>query len=265
MIGRIHLASLFVFCAISAAGCGPSGIQLDSSNVGVLDVADEKLKDGEYVDYYFYEGKTGEIVVLDVVRTDGSKLDPYVILFTPNAYAETEAGGLVTPIAEDDDSGADGNARLIARLAEDGMYQIGVTSKAAGETGGYEFKIRTPEQYGFKTAKIGESYEGSVEKDDYKIGEDRWDIYLLTLKKGEKVTVTMEPSAAPEGQEQLDAFLQIDSVELGVDVADSEEIGGAETLTIHAEESDALVQIKAGHAGTIENHGPYKLTIAKAE
>ena len=108
------------------AGLG-GRIAIGQTVAGTLGSGDETLDSGEYVDTYSFTGRRGQRVAVELTS---SAFDAYTILRTPSGEQR------------ENDDGEDGtDSRLETVLAEDGDYQVMVTSYAAGETGSYRFSV----------------------------------------------------------------------------------------------------------------------------
>ncbi|WP_339872902.1 pre-peptidase C-terminal domain-containing protein [uncultured Brevundimonas sp.] len=109
------------------AGAG-GRIAVGQTVAGTLGSGDETLDSGEYVDTYRFTGRRGQRVAVELTS---SAFDAYTILRTPSGEQR------------ENDDGQDGtDSRLDTVLAEDGDYQVMVTSYAPGETGSYRFSVR---------------------------------------------------------------------------------------------------------------------------
>ncbi|MBX9707718.1 MAG: caspase family protein [Caulobacteraceae bacterium] len=102
-------------------------IQLGQTVGGSLQAGDDQLSSGEYSDSFTFVGRRGQRIAAELTS---SAFDAYLILRTP--------GGEQI----DNDDGEDGtNSRIDTVLAEDGEYEVQVTSYAPGETGSYRFSV----------------------------------------------------------------------------------------------------------------------------
>lgn len=102
-------------------------IQIGDTVGGALQAGDETLDSGEFVDNFTFRGQRGQRIAAELTS---SAFDAYIILRTPSGEQL------------DNDDGEDGtNSRLDTVLAEDGEYQVMVTSFSAGETGSYRFSV----------------------------------------------------------------------------------------------------------------------------
>ena len=106
---------------------GPGRITIGQTVSGGLGNNDATLSSGEYVDTYSFAGRRGQRVAVELTS---SAFDAYTILRTPSGEQQEN---------DDGDNGTD--SRLEMTLAEDGDYQVMVTSYAAGETGSYRFSV----------------------------------------------------------------------------------------------------------------------------
>lgn len=120
--GRVEPASH----ADEQAGVG-GRIAVGQTVAGSLGFGDETLSSGEYVDTYSFAGRRGQRVAVELTS---SAFDAYTILRTPSGEQH-----------ENDDGQNGTDSRLDTVLAEDGDYQVMVTSYAPGETGSYRFSV----------------------------------------------------------------------------------------------------------------------------
>ncbi|OYX30339.1 MAG: hypothetical protein B7Z01_14540 [Brevundimonas subvibrioides] len=94
---------------------------------GTLQSGDEQLDSGEYVDSFTFSGRRGQRVAAELTS---SAFDAYLMLRTPSGEQL------------DNDDGENGtDSRLDTVLAEDGEYEVMVTSYSPGETGSYRFSV----------------------------------------------------------------------------------------------------------------------------
>jgi hypothetical protein len=91
---------------------------------GQLEPGDETLTDGEYCDYFTFEGKAGALAVV-MLRT--SEFDSYLIVRGPDGEQ----------IENDDYEGDVSRSVVTFPMQQSGTYTIGVTSFEAKETGRY--------------------------------------------------------------------------------------------------------------------------------
>ena len=126
--GEDETGSYVVTVTLSGlAGSTSGGTRYES---GTLSKGDDTLTTGEYLDSYTMEGRSGELVVIDL---RSSQFDPYLIVQTPSG--ET---------SENDDHEGDASRSLLSlTLTESGTFTIAVTSYTEGETGNYDLQIRS--------------------------------------------------------------------------------------------------------------------------
>lgn len=91
---------------------------------GQLEPGDETLDEGEYCDYFTFEGQAGALAVI-MLRT--SEFDPYLIVRGPDGQQ----------IENDDFEGEASRAVVTFPMRQSGTYTVGVTSFSAQETGSY--------------------------------------------------------------------------------------------------------------------------------
>lgn len=102
-------------------------IQLGQTVGGSLQAGDDQLSSGEYADSFTFVGRRGQRVAAELTS---SAFDAYLILRTPSGEQI------------DNDDGENGtDSRIDTVLAEDGEYEVQVTSYAPGETGSYRFSV----------------------------------------------------------------------------------------------------------------------------
>src|SRR5690606_13441449 len=75
-----------------------------------------------------FRGCAGELITVDVIAGEDEPTDPYILLFAPNDVI----------VGQDDDSGADLDARLMSFLPMSGTYTVVVGSYTAGD---YEIRL----------------------------------------------------------------------------------------------------------------------------
>jgi Caspase domain len=99
---------------------------------GELRPGDETLPEGEYADVYTLDGRSGEMLVLDLTSPD---FDTYLVLIDPDGEQQDN----------DDYEGDARRSMLGVELESDGQYRVLVTSYAANETGSYRLEISQDE------------------------------------------------------------------------------------------------------------------------
>ena len=99
------------------------------ASYGALESGDDILDDGEYCDYFSFEGHAGALAVV-VLRTE--EFDPYLIVRAPSGEQ----------IDNDDHEGDASRSLVTFPMHEDGIYTVGVTSYEAGEVGAYSLLVQ---------------------------------------------------------------------------------------------------------------------------
>ncbi len=89
---------------------------------------DARLQDGEYCDFYSFEGRAGQVIEL---RMDSSDLDAYLVLSPPEGDT----------LENDDRVEGDSGATINCVLTSDGTVRVWATSYAI-ETGAYRLSLR---------------------------------------------------------------------------------------------------------------------------
>lgn len=95
---------------------------------GTLVAGDATLNSGEFVDRYQRSFDAGSSIE---IRLDSSEFDPYLIVTTPSGRQ----------LDNDDLDSSTRNAGINLPAAEEGQYQISVTSYQPGETGSYNLRF----------------------------------------------------------------------------------------------------------------------------
>ncbi len=109
----------------------PGGVVLGQPTTGRLEPSDEAEDDGSYLDTYTYRGRRGETIVI-TLRSDD--FDAYVRV----GQVEHRA---CRPVQGDDNGGGGTDSRMRVRIPDDGDFHIHVSSRRAGETGGYTLLV----------------------------------------------------------------------------------------------------------------------------
>jgi len=156
----------------------------DSPVQGQLDSESSILpSDGSFFDAYTFEGQAGQRIVIEM---DSSEFNTYLILLEPD-------GG---NLAQDDDGGGSGNARLITTLPRTGRYTVLANSRLAGETGRYEISISELERSPNAADEIILQERGMLGPSSQVWPEDNslFQEYQFYGTQGQTVTITMESS-----------------------------------------------------------------------
>jgi serine protease Do len=139
--------------------------------------------DGSFFDAYTFEGQAGQRIVIEM---DSSEFNTYLILLEPD-------GG---NLAQDDDGGGSGNARLITTLPRSGRYTVLANSRLAGETGQYRISISELERSPNAAAQVILQERGTLGPNSQVWPEDNslFLEYQFYGTQGQTVTITMESS-----------------------------------------------------------------------
>ena len=86
--------------------------------------------DSSYYNAYSFEGRRGQRISVEMSSTS---IDSYLILLSPQGQ----------DLIQDDDSGGNGNAKLVYTLREDGTYTVLANSYSSNETGPYALWLTT--------------------------------------------------------------------------------------------------------------------------
>ena len=160
---------------------------------GTLQVGDDTLESGEYVDSYEFDGSPGQHVTVDLASDD---FDTYVILIDPN--------GEQTENDDAEDSDGVGHSIIEADLTETGTHRVLVTSYESGETGAYRLMIDStqasstddaPANRDVTTLTVGRPSSGRLESGDQELQTGEFqDIYVFDGTAGQNVRVELESS-----------------------------------------------------------------------
>ena len=139
--------------------------------------------DGSFFDAYTFDGQAGQRIVIEM---DSAEFNTYLILLEPD-------GG---NLAQDDDGGGSGNARLITTLPRSGRYTVLANSRLAGETGQYRISVSELEQTPNASAETILQERGTLGPNSQVWPEDNslFLEYQFYGTQGQTVTITMESS-----------------------------------------------------------------------
>ncbi|MEO1148567.1 MAG: trypsin-like peptidase domain-containing protein [Cyanobacteria bacterium J06638_22] len=139
--------------------------------------------DGSFFDAYTFDGQAGQRIVIEM---DSAEFNTYLILLEPD-------GG---NLAQDDDGGGSGNARLITTLPRSGRYTVLANSRLAGETGQYRISVSELEQTPNVSAETILQERGTLGPNSQVWPEDNslFLEYQFYGTQGQTVTITMESS-----------------------------------------------------------------------
>ena len=169
----------------------PKAIALGVAMSGVLAETDPALDDGKgaYYDLYRITARKGQRLVIKM--TAPGDLDSFVGI-------GRMIGDSLNIEESDDDGGGEKHARLRYTVKEDGTYIIRTQALDANSTGTYTVKVAErvvrPTVIANLAANVpttGELTDTDDEADDGSL----FDLYRITVRSGEKVTVTMRSSA----------------------------------------------------------------------
>ncbi|MCR4315699.1 MAG: hypothetical protein NUW37_05035 [Planctomycetes bacterium] len=142
----IRTFALFFAFAFIFPGCGNEDLKLGGTFNGDLRTGDEKLASGEFIDYVTFYGEAGQIVKIACECESGEDPDFYLMVFKPSSW-EANVSVISADFEIDDvDATRDGvqdsrSPAMTIRLSETGVYRIGVTTKAAGNSGRYKVSL----------------------------------------------------------------------------------------------------------------------------
>jgi hypothetical protein len=155
---------------------------------GRLTASDGRLRSGEYMDVYQFEGRPGVQVKLDLTSAE---FDTYLILQDPTGEQ-----------TENDDTDRPGHSQIEHDLTELGTYRVLVTSYEEGESGAYELSIDLREESPSAVATrdvvsltMGGSATGSLVVGDGQLGTGEFrDLFVFDGVQGQTVAVELSSS-----------------------------------------------------------------------
>lgn len=234
--------------------------------------------DGSYADYYSYQGRRGQQVVITL---ESGQFDAYLMF----GIGPRDA---LDVLANDDDGGDGTNSRIAITLPRDGVYTIVANSLGSGETGSYVLRIGSaggaqPVQTATPEIARNSTVQGRLERTDATLESDgtHYDVWLFDGRAGERVTATMRSTdfdtylifgeGTPGDLEHLeedddgaggtDSRLMITIPDNGVYVLLANSFGegqGAYSLTI---ESEDPIDFASRYPGGGDPNGKYALLV----
>ena len=231
----------------------PRMVTLGTATSGELTDTDPSVDDkGSYYDLYRITARKGQKLIIEM---KSNELDSYVGIGHMD-------GDSLTIDETDDDGGGEKNARLRFTVKEDGTYIIRAQALDANSTGAYTLKVTermarpsvivnvTP-----NTPMTGELTETDDEADD----GSYFDLYRLTVKAGESVTITMRSTA-------VDSYVVLGQMVDGEwnQVAFDDDSGGGKNARLeHTFDRAGEYLIRANTVGA-NSTGSYTLRVDRA-
>jgi plastocyanin len=231
----------------------PKVVTLGETYTGELAETDPAVDEkGSYYDLYRITARKGQRLVIEM---KSGELDSYVGIGTMD-------GDSVKVDETDDDGGGEKNSRLRYTVKEDGTYIIRAQALEANSTGSYTLKISeriarpstivnvTP-----NTPMTGELTDSDDEADD----GSYFDLYRITVRAGESVTMTMRSSA-------VDSYVVLGQMVDGEwnQVAFDDDGGGGKTARLeHTFEAAGEYMIRANTVGS-GSTGTYTLRVDRS-
>jgi hypothetical protein len=211
-------------------------------------------------DAYSFEGEAESVVDVSMTAlgqaADASfRADPFLLLLDP--------GGI--PIAADDDSGGDLNARLTAILPTAGEYTIVATSFAPDQAFAYELGLDCRPPLEPEPISCGETVAGELTTEDASgvrtdFGTHYHDVYAFTGAAGEQITLSMESRPGTDGSFG-DPYLYLFGPD-GVPIAEDDDCGGGTNALLRQRlPADGEYTVVATSFGAEESFA-YDLTLA---
>ncbi|PSN09171.1 serine protease, partial [filamentous cyanobacterium CCP5] len=151
---------------------------------GRLDESSAVLPDGSFFNSYVFQGQSGQRVAIEM---DSDELNPYLILLSPTGREFQ---------IQDNDSGGDANARLLAELPYSGEYIVLANAFAEGEAGQYRLRILPEGGQAAAPASPGEyilTTEGLLGSDNPTLADgSRYQEYSFQGQAGQEIRITLE-------------------------------------------------------------------------
>lgn len=231
----------------------PRPVALGESMSGELTDVDPAVDDkGSYYDLYRITARKGQRLIIEM---KSGELDSFVGIGRMD-------GDSLKVDETDDDGGGEKNARLRYTVKEDGTYIIRAQALDANSTGAYTIKVTerlarpstvvavTP-----NTPMTGELTDQDDEADD----GSYFDLYRMTVRAGETITMTMRSSAVDSyvvlGQMTDGAWSQI--------AFDDDGAGGKNARLTHTFDTAGEYVIRANTVGA-NSTGTYTLRVDRS-
>jgi hypothetical protein len=177
------------------------------------------LTDGSSYDAYTFEGRAGQVVEISMESTDF------------DAFLALGMAGSDSVVARDDDSGANSDALIVARLPRTGRYVILANSYGRDAAGAYSLGIRT----GLPTVatttvigraatdrrvRLGQTVEGNLaDATEAMTDASPFQVWYFEGRAGQRITVNMRSS-------EFDSYLHIAQVGGKQVIANDDDSGG---------------------------------------
>lgn len=244
------LGVLTVLCGAPAAWA-QQAIQIGATVSGELRQGDSTLDSGEYYDFYTFQGRAGQTVVIDAAS---SAFDTYLMLRGPGGVSEDN---------DDAPSGGSTNAQIAITLPESGTYRLQVTSYAPGESGRYSLSLRQGSSGSVPVSssalRIGGSVSGRLESGDSTLTSGEYvDVLTFEGRAGQQVTIDMT-------SRQFDAYVMLRGPSGFAEENDDRPGGGT---------TDAQVSVRLPASGTYRiqatsyqpgETGDYRITLSEGQ
>ncbi|MCW5826835.1 MAG: PPC domain-containing protein, partial [Gemmatimonadaceae bacterium] len=192
---------------------------------GSLTAESALLTDGSSFDAYSFEGRAGQVVEISMESTDF------------DAFLALGMAGSDSVVARDDDSGANSDALIVARLPRTGRYVILANSYGRDASGSYTLGIRT----GLPTVatanvigraptdrriRIGQSVEGNLaEATEAMEDASPFQVWYFEGRAGQRVTLNLRSA-------EFDTYLHVAQVGGKQVLATDDDSGGGTNARI---------------------------------
>lgn len=231
----------------------PRMVALGEAMTGELAETDPMVDDkGSFYDLYKITARKGQRLTIEMTAGD---LDSFVGIGRMN-------GDSLTIDETDDDGGGEKNSRLRYTVKEDGEYIIRAQALEANTTGSYTLKVTERiarpaviTNIAANTPVTGEVSDTDEEADDGSF----FDLYRITVRAGEEVTITMRSSA-------FDSYLVLGQMvdgEWSQTAFDDDGAGGNNARITHTFDTAGEYLIRANTVGAGKT-GAYTIRVDRA-
>jgi predicted secreted protein len=213
-------------------------------SAGALATTDCRFFDGSYIDYY----STSLLAGAYVFTQSSTEFDTYLFLLTPDRFE----------IGENDDEPQLSTNSEIKAILPAGDFVLGANAYP-GSTGAYNLASAAAASSAVTGCEDvfvvrGTSTTQDLQTTDCQATSSYADNYLISLRAGQSITVTMSSSA-------VDSFLELYSSAGRVTFNDNRSTTSSDAQFIYTSPASTIFIISARSAGATPVTGAYTLTI----
>lgn len=222
-LGAGETGSYTITLESSAAMGAASGnvVRAGQTVSGRLDTSDSQLVDESYFDTYFYDGSSGDRLLVTLTSSD---FDTFL------SWGQGEGNSFSADLTDDDGAG-NTNSQIEVTLGQSGRYVIRANSYTGGQTGAYNLSIEnmSASTASFPAIGLGQTLNSRLDgSDPLRTDDTPYEVYVYRGQAGEQVLVTMRSS-------DFDTYLQAGRI-LGdnfeADVSDDDSGGGTDSQVL---------------------------------